>query len=50
MLILTIEIDCPADLQQGTKEAVAMALEHLGRVRVVDVKETQPEQISMFGR
>lgn len=49
MLILTIEADCPAGMQQGTKEAVAQALEQLGHIRVVAVKERPPEQLRMEG-
>lgn len=49
MLIITIYADCPAGMQQGTKEAIAQALEHLGGIRVYDVKEFVPEQIVMEG-
>lgn len=45
MLRIICEVDRPAGQAIGVKEQVAMALEHIGDVRVVSVAETQPEQL-----
>ena len=47
MLKVLLEIDRPTGQAIGVKEQVAMALEHIGDVRVVSVTETQPEQLKI---
>ena len=42
MIRLVIDLDA-CGTTQGTKEAVAMALEHLGDVRVVSVQAVQEQ-------
>lgn len=49
MLTIVTEVDRPAGQAIGIKEQVAMALEHIGDVRVVSVKETFPEQLRIGG-
>ena len=46
-IVVTLEIDDAAVGPQGAKEAVAMALEPLGAVRVLTVEARGPEQIHM---
>ncbi|MDO4314664.1 MAG: hypothetical protein Q4C45_02725 [Oscillospiraceae bacterium] len=45
MLNIHLRVKGPAEDIQGLKEAVAMALEPLGEVRVVSVTVEVPEQI-----
>lgn len=45
MLTIVVKVDRPAGQAIGVKEQVAMALEYIGDVRVVQVTETYPEQI-----
>lgn len=47
MLKIEIQIDRPSGQAIGIKEQVAMALEHIGDVRVVSVTETRPEQLKI---
>lgn len=49
MLTITVQVDRPAGQAIGIKEQVAMALEHIGDVRVVSVAETHPEQLRIGG-
>lgn len=49
MLIITVQVERPPGQAIGVKEQVAMALEHIGDVRVVSVTETGPEQIRIGG-
>ncbi len=49
MLTVTVEIDAPAELGQGAKEAVAMRLEGLGGVRVLEVRETDGQMRMNMG-
>lgn len=49
MLDIHLEIDRPAGQAIGIKEQLAMALEHIGDVRVVSVTETHPEQLRIGG-
>ena len=51
MLTITIQVDRPPGQAIGAKEQVAMALEHIGDVRVVSVSvtETKPEQLRIGG-
>ncbi len=46
-VLLAIAIDDFMDGPQGAKEAVAMALEGLGRVQVLRVKIQEEEQLRM---
>lgn len=48
MLTITIEVNAPAGQAIGIKEHLAMELERFGGVRVVDIREDLPEQISML--
>ena len=49
MLEIILHVDAPPGAEQGAKEAVAMALEHLGGVRVVSVEEIRGmEQMSLW--
>lgn len=47
MQIITLHVDAPAGAAIGVKEAIAVDLEKYGDVRVVDVREIQPEQLRM---
>ena len=47
MLILTFQVNCAAWHIPGIKEAIAMLLERWGDVRLVDVREAQPEPEQM---
>lgn len=49
MLTIVVQVDRPTGQAIGVKEQVAMALEHIGDVRVVSVKETHPEQMKFGG-
>lgn len=50
MLILTIEVDAPDDANPiGVKEMVAAAVEHLGTVRVAEVRTVLPRQTTFGG-
>lgn len=44
---IVIEIDAPAELTQGIKEAVCMALEPWGQGRVVEVSGGETEQVRL---
>lgn len=46
-VLLAIAIDDFAAGPQGAKEAAAMALEHLGGVRVTQVRIVEDEQLSI---
>lgn len=48
-MILIIHVDDPGDII-GIKEIVASRLEDLGGVRVVEVREEQERQESLFGK
>lgn len=47
MLTITIQVNAPPGAAECVKEVLGMALEQLGDARVVSVKETVPEQLSM---
>lgn len=47
MLIIRVEVDRPAGQAIGIKEDLAMYLEKFGDVRVVEIKETAPEQLKI---
>lgn len=47
MLTITIQVNVPPGAAECVKEVLGMALEQLGDARVVSVKETVPEQLSM---
>ena len=47
MLTITIQVNAPPGSAECVKEVFGMALEQLGDARVVSVKETVPEQLSM---
>lgn len=49
MLTIVCQVDRPAGQAIGVKEQVAMALEHIGDVRVVSVAETHPKQMRIGG-
>lgn len=49
MLTIVLQVDRPAGQAIGVNEQVAMALEHIGDVRVVSVTETRPEQLRIGG-
>ena len=49
MLTITIEVDAPAGMALGVKECLATYLEAFGDTRVVEIKETRPEQMEMKG-
>lgn len=48
-LLMTFAIDDPAIEPLGAKEAVTMAVEHLGFVRVLHVDTREPEQLTLDG-
>ncbi len=49
MIVLTIEVDCPAGVTQAVKEQIAQELERYGDTKVVSVEEKLPKQMGMFG-
>lgn len=49
MLIFTIHADVPLGDAIGVKEVIAMEMEKHGDVRVVSVREVEPEQLKMKG-
>lgn len=49
MLTIVVEVDRPPGQSIGVKEQLAMALEHIGDVRVVSVTEARPEQLKIGG-
>lgn len=49
MLTIVCQVDRPTGQAIGVKEQVAMALEHIGDVRVVSVTETHPDQMRIGG-
>lgn len=49
MLILTFRVDAQAGAVPEVKEALAMLLEQWGDVRLVEVRETGPEQMRIGG-
>lgn len=49
MLTIVCQVDRLAGQAIDVKEQVAMALEHIGDVRVVSVTETYPEQLRIGG-
>lgn len=50
MLTITIQVDAPSGSAQGVKEALAMYLERFGDSKVIDIRETIPEQMRMRDR
>lgn len=49
MLILTFRVDAQEGAVLEVKEALAMLLEQWGDVRLVEVRETGPEQMRIGG-
>lgn len=49
MQTIIFQVNRPAGQAIGVKEQVAMALEHIGDIRVVSVTETHPEQLKIGG-
>lgn len=49
MLTVTICVNAPLGMAQAVKECLAMELERFGDCRVVDVRETQNEQLRLEG-
>lgn len=49
MLILTFRVDAQEGAVLAVKEALAMLLEQWGDVRLVEVRETGPEQMRIGG-
>ncbi len=47
MLMMTILIDAPEGSLQGEKELIAMRMEGIGPVRVVEIREIPPEQMQI---
>lgn len=47
MLTITIQVNAPEGQAVGVKEDLAMLLERWGDTRVVEVRETAPEQIKI---
>ena len=47
-MTIVIRIDCPARNAQGMKEMIAMRLEDLGGVRVMEVREEPTKQTSLW--
>lgn len=47
MLTITIQVNTPGWAAQGVKEHLAMCLEKFGDVRVVEVREDEPEQMKL---
>lgn len=49
MTYLTFAVDAPSGTMLGIKEWLAMELESFGDVKLVGMKEVQPEQINLLG-
>ena len=49
MLTITFQVAAPSGAAQGVKEHLAMCLEGFGDTRVVDIREDEPEQMTMGG-
>ncbi len=47
MLTITVQVDCPAGMAQGVKEALAESLEQYGDTRVISIVEDKPEQMKI---
>lgn len=47
VLTITIQVDAPAGQAVGVKEDLAMLLERWGATRVVEVRETAPDQMTI---
>lgn len=47
VLTITIQVDAPVGQAVGVKEDLAMLLERWGDTRVVEVRETAPEQMTI---
>lgn len=47
MLTVTVQIDAPSGAALIAKEVLAMCLEKVGIVRVVEIREDPPEQLRM---
>lgn len=45
MLMMTIIVDAPEGAAQMAKEVLAMSMEVVGIVRVVEIREIPPEQM-----
>lgn len=50
MMILTVKIDAPIEAAQTVKELLAMHLEYIGKVSVVEIKDDgYGKQVEMSG-
>lgn len=47
MLTIVAEVNAPSWAAQGVKEHLAMCLEQFGDVRIVEIRENLPEQMTM---
>lgn len=47
MLTITIQVNAPAFGSLGVKEAIAMALEQFGDVKVISIREESPRMEQM---
>lgn len=47
MLTIVIQVDAPLGQAIGVKEELAMYLERFGDAKVLEVRETTPEQIKI---
>lgn len=47
MLTITIQVNTPAFGSMGVKEAIAMALERFGDVKVISIREESPKMEQM---
>lgn len=48
MLTITVQVDAPLGAAESAKEVLAMALEAVGITRVVEVRESRAEQVSLW--
>lgn len=48
MLTITVQVDAPLGAAQSVKEVLAMAMEAVGITRVVEIRESQVEQVSLW--
>ncbi len=47
MIMISVIVDAPVGSAQMAKEVLAMSLEAVGIVRVVDIQEVPPEQMKI---
>ena len=47
MMVITVQVNAPLGTAIGVKEDLAMYLERFGDTKIVSIKESAPEQITI---